>query len=112
MTCLSSLDALLDADKIGLPAEPGIAPTVSGEGAFGAGDELAAQDAAVHFEDEEIIFVSDDAPFEGVFCEEDFGTTGRASVDLIDGGFECLLRGEIKTDTAGCRNTHEYQRGT
>jgi len=106
---LSSLDALFNSNEVRLPAEPGVAPAISGEGAFGAGDELAAQYATVHFEDEEIIFVSDDAPFEGVFGEEDFGATGRTSVDLIDGGFECFLRGKIITDATGCRDNHEYQ---
>ena len=38
MTLLSRLNALFNSDKVGLPTEPGVAPTISGDGAFGTGD--------------------------------------------------------------------------
>ena len=75
MALLSRLNAFFNSDKVGLPAKPGIAPTVSGEGAFGTRDQFAAQNATVHLENKQVIFVSNDAPVEGVFCEEDFCAT-------------------------------------
>lgn len=112
MALLSRLNALFDSNKVRLPAEPGVAPAVSGEGAFGTGDEFTAEDAAVHLEDEEVVFVADDTPFERIFGEEDLGSSGRTSIDLIDGSFEGFLRCQIKSDTGDSRNNKKNESGS
>lgn len=108
MALLSRLNALFDSEKVRLPAEQGVAPAVSGEGAFGTGDEFTAEDAAVHLEDVEVVFVANDAPIERIFGEEDFCSSGRTSVDLIDGRFEGFLRGQVKCQATDCGNADEH----
>lgn len=108
---MSRLNALFDSEKVRLPAEPGVAPAVSGEGAFGTGDEFTAEDAAVHLEDVEVVFVADDAPFKRIFGE-DLSSSRGTSIDLIDGRFEGFLRRLIKPDTSDSRDNKKNESGS